>query len=89
MLEKEFRARLQKRGLNEKKIDFAIKAVKEFEAYLEAKKAPFESASLDALKDYVSLLIKKFAGQAGRYCSLLQLRKEKRLCRLSCVALWS
>jgi hypothetical protein len=72
--EKEFRERLQRRGLSEKKIDFAVGAVKEFESYLEDKEAPFKSAGLDVLKNYVSLLIKKRRNSldrlvaVARYC---------------------
>ena len=59
MMENEFREHLKGRGLNAENIDFAVGAVKDLESYLEERKASFESADLDALKNYVSLLIKE------------------------------
>jgi len=76
MMENEFRKSLRKRGLSAKNIDFAVKAVREYEAYLEDRKTSFESASLDVLKGYVSLLIKEGKNSLdrliarARYCSL-------------------
>jgi len=73
--EKEFRQLLQKRGLNAKKINLAVKAVREYETYLEDRKTALEPASLDVLKDYVSLLIKVGKNSLdrlialARYCS--------------------
>jgi hypothetical protein len=73
--ESEFRKRLKKRGLNEKNADFAVSTVGEFEDYLEKRKASFESAGLDELKNYVSLLIKEGRNSMdrlialARYCS--------------------
>jgi len=55
--EKGFRKRLKERKLNEKEIDFAVSSVREFLEYLEKKKVPFRTASLDALKEYLSFLI--------------------------------
>lgn len=56
-------------------VDFAINAVREFEKYLDKKKVSFESARLDKLKDYVSLLIEESMNSMerlvaiARYCS--------------------
>ena len=67
---------MQKRGLNAKKINLAVKAVREYETYLEDRKTALESASLGVLKDYVSLLIKEGKNSLdrlialARYCSL-------------------
>jgi hypothetical protein len=55
--EKEFRKRLKERKLNEKEIDFAVNAAREFLEYLERKKVPLRAADLDELKEYLSFLI--------------------------------
>jgi len=66
---------MKERGLSEKNVDFAVNAVREFEDYLEKRKTPFESASLNVLKDYVTLLIKEGKNSMdrlialARYCS--------------------
>jgi hypothetical protein len=73
-----FRKRLEERGVSEKNADFAVNAVREFEDYLEKRKIPFESASLDVLKDYVALLIKEGKNSMdrlialARYCSFVK-----------------
>jgi hypothetical protein len=54
-----FRKYLQKRKQSAKDIDSSVKAVKDFEEYLKKKKSTLESASLDALKEYLSQLIKE------------------------------
>ena len=75
-MENEFRKYLQKRKLSTEDIDFAVKAVKEFEEYLEKKRMSFESAELDTLKDYVSLLMEKGENSMdrliaiARYCNI-------------------
>jgi len=56
-MEGEFREQLRKRGLSAEDVDFSVGAVREFEEYLEKRKMSFESVGLDAVKDYVSLLI--------------------------------
>jgi hypothetical protein len=55
--EKGFRKRLKERKLNEKEIDFAVDAAREFLEYLEKKKVSLRAAGLDELKEYLSLLI--------------------------------
>jgi len=65
-----FRKRLKQRGLSEKNADFAVNAVREFEDYLKNRKTSFESAGLDELKDYVSLLIKKRKNSLNRLLAL-------------------
>jgi hypothetical protein len=66
----EFRRRLKERGISEKNIDFAVSAVREFEDYLEKRKTSFESAGLDDLKSYVSLLIKEGKNSLDRLIAL-------------------
>jgi len=74
-MENEFRKHLRKRQLSAKNIDFAVKAVREYEAYLDDKETSFESVGLDVLKEYVSLLIKEGKNSLdrllalARYCS--------------------
>jgi hypothetical protein len=55
--EKGFRKRLKGRKLNEKEIDFAVDAAREFLEYLEKKKVPLKAAGLDELKEHLSFLI--------------------------------
>jgi hypothetical protein len=68
--ETEFRKRLKERGISEKNVDFAVSAVREFEDYLEKRKTPLESAGLDELKSYVSLLIKEGKNSLDRLIAL-------------------
>ena len=56
-MEKEFRKHLQGRKVSAKDIKFTVRAVNKFEEFLEKKETTFESADLDALKDYIALLI--------------------------------
>lgn len=55
--EKGFRKRLKERKLNEKEIDFAVNAAREFLEYLEKKKVSLRAAGLGELKEYLSFLI--------------------------------
>jgi hypothetical protein len=55
--ERKFRKYLKEHKLNEKEIDFAVTAAREFLKYLEKKKVSFRAASLDVLKEYLSFLI--------------------------------
>lgn len=57
LVEKEFRRHLQGRKISTKDIEFAVNAIKEFEEFLSEKNTTFKSASLEVLKDYISLLI--------------------------------
>jgi len=68
--ETRFRKRLKERGISEKNIDFAVDAVREFEDYLEKRKTPFESAGLDELKSYISLLIREGMNSLDRLIAL-------------------
>jgi len=76
LMENEFRKHLQKRKLTAEDVDFAVNAVKEFEKYLKKKRMSLESAYLDALKDYISLLIDEGRNSwdrlvaIARYCNL-------------------
>ncbi len=78
MKESEFRERLKQRGLSEENADFAVGAVREFEDYLENRKMSFESAGLDELKGYVSLLINEGRNSLdrliaiARYCGFIK-----------------
>lgn len=56
--ENEFRTFLKKRKLSPAETDFSVKTVREFERFLEKKRVHIESARLNDLKDYISLLIK-------------------------------
>ena len=58
-MEDEFRKHLQERKLSAEDMDLAVSAVKEFEEYLANERLSFESADVDILKDYVSLLMKE------------------------------
>ena len=70
MRESEFRGRLKERGLSEKDADFAVSAVREFEDYLEMRKTSVESADLNELRSYVSLLIKEGKNSLDRLIAL-------------------
>ena len=76
LMENEFRKRLEERKIGKEEIDFSVNAVKEFEQYLEGKDNSVESAGLEALKDYVSLLVKEGKNSwerlvaIARYCNL-------------------
>lgn len=69
-----FRKYLKGRRLCARNIDSSVAAVKEFEKYLRKRKITLESAGLDALKDYISLLIKEDKNSkdrlfaVARYC---------------------
>jgi hypothetical protein len=52
-----FRKYLQKRQLKTKDIDASVSFIKEFEEHLKKSKTKLDSASLDQLKQYISLLI--------------------------------
>ena len=73
--EEEFRKYLTRRNLIKKKISFAVKTVKEFDDYLREKNVAFETADLDRLKEYISLLIDRKSNSMdrllaiARYCS--------------------
>ena len=69
-METEFRKHLKARGLSAENADFAVSAVNEFEEYLEKKKTSFDSAGLDTLKDYVSLLIKEGKNSMDRLVAI-------------------
>jgi hypothetical protein len=74
-MEAEFRKYLKGRGLSAENVDFAVSAAREFEEYLGKEKTSLDSAGLDALKDYVSLLIRQGKNSmdrlvaVARYCS--------------------
>jgi hypothetical protein len=76
LIEKEFRQYLQERKLSAESADFAVKAIRELEEYLAKKNTSFESAGLDALKDYISLLMDEDKNSMdrllaiARYCNL-------------------
>ena len=75
-MEDQFRKHLQARKMKTEDIEFAVNAVREFEEHLERKDIMFESADLEALKDYVSLLIDEDKNSwerlvaIARYCNL-------------------
>ena len=55
--ERGFRKYLKKRKINVKDIDYSVSVLKEFEEHLKKKSASLASVDLDAIKEYVSLLI--------------------------------
>ena len=75
-MEDEFRKHLQARKIKTDEIEFAVNAVREFEEHLERKDMVFESADLEALKNYVALLIGEDRNSwerlvaIARYCNL-------------------
>jgi len=69
-MESEFREYLKGRQLSAKDADFAVNAVKEFEKYLEKKGASFESAGLDVLKEYISLLMAEGRNSMDRFVAI-------------------
>jgi hypothetical protein len=70
--EKGFRNYLEKRELDAKDIDSAVDAVKEFEKHLREKNTTLESASLDALKEYILLLIRDRRNSRNRLIALMR-----------------
>ncbi|MCW4052081.1 MAG: hypothetical protein NWE78_02580 [Candidatus Bathyarchaeota archaeon] len=58
-MEDEFRKYLQERKLSPEDAAFAVSAVKEFEKYLENERVSFESADVEILRDYVSMLMEE------------------------------
>jgi hypothetical protein len=65
-----FRKYLQKRKLEAKAVDASVGFVKEFEEHLKTKKQTLDSASLDALKEYISLLIAKGKNSQDRLIAI-------------------
>jgi len=65
-----FHKYLEGRNLNAKDVEFSVKAVKDFEKHLETEKTALESASLDALKEYVSLLMENGKNSEQRLIAL-------------------
>ena len=69
-----FRKYLQKRKISVKDIDYSVSALREFEEYLKKKSTSLKSVDLDAIKEYVSLLItesrnsKERLVAIARYC---------------------
>jgi hypothetical protein len=57
-MEKEFRAFLEGRKETPEKIELALSAIKDFEAYLTEKNSTWEKADLSLLQEYISLLIR-------------------------------
>jgi len=70
LLETEFRKHLQERGLSAEYAESAVTAVKDFEAYLEKRRTSFESAGLDVLRDYISLLNKENRNSEDRLIAI-------------------
>jgi hypothetical protein len=78
LIESEFRKYLQGCKLGSQEVDFAVNAVREFEEHLERNNTSFDSAGLEELKGYVSLLMEKGKNSwerlvaIARYCSLVK-----------------
>ncbi len=54
-----FRSYLEGRKLSATGIESSVAAVREFEMYLRKRKVTLKSAGVDALRDYISLLIEE------------------------------
>ena len=65
-----FRKYLQKRKLKAKAVGSSVGFVKEFEEHLKKKKQALDSANLDALKEYVALLIKEGKNSEDRLIAI-------------------
>jgi hypothetical protein len=65
-----FRKYLGRCKLNAKDISSSVKAVKDYEEHLKAKKSTLESAGLDALREYISLLIKEGRNSEDRLVAI-------------------
>ena len=65
-----FRKYLQGRKLNAKDIGSSVKAVKDFEKHLKAKKNTLESVDLGALREYISLLIEEGRNSEDRLVAI-------------------
>ena len=70
MKEKEFREFLQERNMGEEQIEEAVEAVLEFEKEMEAKGGAFESATIEDLKEYISLLMSRGENSYDRLLAL-------------------
>ena len=70
LMENEFRQYLQGRKLSAEDADFAMSAVRELEEYLAKKNTSFECAGLEALKDYVSLLMEEGKNSMDRFVAI-------------------
>jgi len=65
-----FRKYLQKRKLKAKTIDSSVSVVKEFEEHLKKNKQTLDSASLDALREHISLLIRERKNSEDRLVAI-------------------
>jgi len=65
-----FRKYLQKRKLKAKTIDSSVSVVKEFEEHLKKKKQTLDSASLDALREHISLLMRESKNSEDRLVAI-------------------
>ena len=72
MKENGFRKYLQKRRVEAKAVHFSVSVVKEFEKHLKEKKQKLNSANLDTLKEYISLLIKEGKNSEDRLVAILR-----------------
>ena len=70
MKETQFRNYLEERKLNSQEVNLTVDSIKEFEEYLEKKKTSFNTAGLDALKDYISHLIEEQKNSMNRLIAI-------------------
>jgi hypothetical protein len=70
MKEKEFREFLRERKMGEERIEEAVEAVLEFEREMEAKGGDIESATVEDLREYISLLMSRGENSADRLLAL-------------------
>jgi hypothetical protein len=68
--EKRFRRYLESRDLGTEEVEFAVRAVEEFEEYLENKGTSLQSAGMDILREYLSKLIREHANSMERLLAI-------------------
>ena len=65
-----FRKYLQKRKISARDIESSVSAVREFKEHLRKRKTPLRSVDLNALKEYISLLIKEGKNSRDRLVAI-------------------
>ncbi len=70
MKEKEFREFLQERKMGEEQIEDAVETILEFENDMESKGGAFESATIEDLKEHISLLMSRGENSLDRLLAL-------------------
>ena len=68
--EERFHKYLQKRNISAKDIEISVSAVREFKEYLRRRKTPLRCVDLNALKEYISLLIEEGSNSRDRLVAI-------------------